>query len=553
MNKKKLKLGLLYFILALTVVVFVSPGQKEQKMNGFKENRAVYRNDSADSVKEVFITVFPADKQSKKYSHTFKELNADEDWRDDVEIAVRVLFQEGKDGSPQKGFFGYGLTDANGVMELRGRSTRRDEQKSYRIKLKKDGGLWTGYETVNLNKHPYDAIKVRNKLSFDYLKSVPGITSLRTQFVHVYIKDYSQEDYNQDFKDFGLFTQVENMDTDFLKNHGLDAKGSLYKAENFEFFRYPDKLKLKTDDEYQEETFEEILGIGGSDDHAKLLGMLNDVNNKLNHINQTIAEHFDRDNYITWLAVNILLGNIDTNSQNYYLYSPRDSKTWYFLPWDFDGAWGFYDQDEYEKAPWQEGVSNYWGNVLHRRFFQNRANIIELNQKIESLRKIFTEKNTEKLLEAYQPVVTPFLTKSPDKQKEWPLHKIREEFARLPGLIEKNRQAYYQNIQKPMPVHMGRPVDLGKNYIFTWEHSYDFQGDLISYSVDVSNSPDFKAILRHREGIRDTQYVVKDLPPGKYYWRLKISDAGGNTGVPFDIYRDRDRKPYYGVQEFFAQ
>lgn len=547
-------------IVVCLIMLFVVPyalnvsAKKEPKAAVLTDNRTVYNNDNPAEVKEVYITVFPLDSDSKKYTHTFKELNRDTDFKDNEEIAVKVLLQEGKDGSPQQGYFGYGLTDSNGVMTLRGHTTRKASQKSYKIELNKKGGLWRGFKTINLNKHPFDSTRVRNKLSLDYLKKIQGVTSARTQFVHVYIKDYSAGDYSKNYEDYGLYTQVENIDTDYLKKHGLDPKGFLYKVENFEFFRYPDQLKLKESDDYKETVFEEVLEIKGNDDHKKLLKMLDDVNNRFVHINEVVRKHFNRDNYLTWLAVNILLGNIDTTSQNYYLYSPRKGDSWYFIPWDFDGSWGFYDTSQDGRAPWQEGISNYWGNVLHRRFFENRQNIADLSAKIDFLARVFTPDENKKMLESYRPIAAYYLNREPDgRHTSWNKNQIGKEFDRLPGLIRKNREIYYQNLQKPMPVHMVNPVDLGQYYIFKWDKSYDLQGDTVQYCVEISSTPEFKKIVHRKEGILDTEYFVSGLLPGKYYWRLSIKDSNGNTQGAFDIYKDSKRKSYYGVQQFFVQ
>ena len=70
------------------------------------------------------------------------------------------------------------------------------------------------------------------------------------------------------------------------------------------------------------------------------------------------------------MGFQILMGNVDTQNRNVYLYSPLNSDTWYFIPWDNDGSLmrpeykitGFSDQKS-----WESGVSNYWGNVLFQR------------------------------------------------------------------------------------------------------------------------------------------------------------------------------------------
>ncbi|MCK4261056.1 MAG: CotH kinase family protein [Halanaerobiales bacterium] len=543
--KKRYMILLIIFVFFLTSCTNEKSTQKE-----LIEDENIYQNDVVNSLKKIYIIILPAEDQAPKYSYTFAQLNEDIDSTDDTEVEVRVIFQEGNDTGPKVGYFGYGLTDANSVMKLRGQSARRAEQKSYKIKLNKAGGLWDGYKIINLNKHPYDSLRIRNKLSFDYLKSVSDITSLRTQFVHLYIKDLSEGDYTQEYKDFGLFTQVENVDTDFLKNHGLDPKGSLYKVENFEFYRYPENIKITSDVDYQKKSFEEKLEIKANDDHTNLIRMLNDVNNEFISINDIIEKYFEKDNYITWMAVNILFDNIDTSSRNYFLYNPSDNNTWYFLPWDYDKGWGAYN---FARGLWQEGVSNYWGVVLHRRFLKNEENLKELTQKIESLSKLFNEENTKILVDAYKPIATEFLSREPDNQNNTiDLEDVYTEIESLPKLIEENKKKYYQSIERPMPVFMASPTKLGDNYIFQWSDSYDLQGDFVEYSIDISRTPSFEIILYHEDRIRDVEHIVTNLPLGKYYWRLTIKDSKGNIQIPFDIYIDKDMRYHFGVQEFFV-
>ncbi len=547
MNKKIVMILIIIFLLFTSCSTENMDNQSQD--NDINKENTIIKVDEIERIKELYITVFPA-------TYTLAELNQDTNYKDDNVVEVNVLLQEGKDGGAKPGYFGYGLTDANGTMKLRGHSTRKSEQKSYKIKLNKKGGLWDKNRIINLNKHPFDTIRIRNKLSYDLLAFIPNTIPVKTQFVHVYIKDYSEGDYTQEYQDYGLFTQVENLDKDFLKNNQLDKKGYLYKAENFEFYRYPDAIKLKKDKSFDEELFERVLENKGNDDHGKIIRMLEDVNNEYKHINEVIEEHFDRDNYITWLALNLLIGNADTNSQNFFLYSPRENNKWYFIPWDFDGAWGYYNQMGIDKGligSWQQGVSNYWGVVLHRRFLKNNDNIEALNKKVEELSEILTEENINTLLTHYKPVILGFLSREPDKGEEWTLEDIKGELNRLPGLIEKNKKIYYQSLENPMPVFMAEPYHLGDYYVFKWTESYDFQGDMIAYSIDISTSPYFETIVYHDEGIVDTEFIIetKNLKPGKYYWRVGIKDSEGNEQIAFDEYIDEEsRKHFFGIREF---
>ena len=106
--------------------------------------------------------------------------------------------------------------------------------------------------------------------------------------------------------------------------------------------------------------------------------MIAAVNDGNQPIDTSSARYFDRKNYLTWLAVNLLTRNLDTTSQNFYLAASADSDVWTFVPWDYDGGWGFYEQPN-EAAGflprWRSGLANWWAATLHRRFLSVPANL----------------------------------------------------------------------------------------------------------------------------------------------------------------------------------
>ena len=213
--------------------------------------------------------------------------------------------------------------------------------------------------------------------------------------MHLYVKDTTENDSKAKFEDYGLYTQVEQINKTYLRNHGLDENGQLYKANMFEFMRYHDAIKESTDPDYDKTRFEEVLEIKGSDDHSKLIAMLDDLNNYSIPIETTFQKYFDEDNYFTWLAFQLLTGNTDTNSQNFYLYSPQNGSKWYFISWDNDGAWK-YEEDIVYKAVdsgynYTQGVSNYWGCILHQRVLKSETYRQKLNDKMNELRKLVSK------------------------------------------------------------------------------------------------------------------------------------------------------------------
>lgn len=540
------------YMLVVGLVVAISNIGDSSTSEAIIDNQSLYKTNDYD-IKEIYITILPYTDNSVEYANSFTDLNE----RFNEDLKVNIIFQEGVNSSLNSNYYGYGLTDSNATMELRGQSSRNDYIKSYKIKLNNNSELWNGDGIINFNKHTSDDISIRNKLSFDYITLIPNLTSMETQFIHLYIKDYSEGTYKQDYVDYGLYTQIENIDDKFLTNHELDPKGTIYKAEYFEFFRYPNNIKLTSSNDYSKDKFEEILEIKTNDNPEKLIDMLEDVNNELIHINDVIEEHFNRENYITWLATNILFGNIDTGSKNFLLYSPSDVKTWYFLPWDNDGTWGFVDKMGVESdivVSCHEGIANYWGVVLHRRFFENEENVLELTKKVEELStNIFTEETTQMFLDSYKPIVSNFYYEKPyTLYNSWTKEELDGEWNRLLGIVERNKKKYYISIEKPMPVFMGEPINEGEYIVFMWDESYDLQDDGIQYSIDISDTYLFENIIYHEDGIKDTQHIVNKLPIGTYYWRLFIIDEKGNTQISYNQYA-LGYHIYYGVQEFFVK
>lgn len=524
--------------------------QADNEEKVFGEDSRLYEFEKKDSVVTFYITIGSENEAS------FYELN---NWysihnSDTASPKLDIMIQEGTEKGIKEGFFGFDETEMNASIQLRGKSTRVAAQKSFKIKLFDSAGLWRGQKTLNLNKHPYDATRVRNKLSFDYFTNIPGLTSMRTQFVHLYVKDLTNKDSNGAFVDYGLYTQIEQANERFLAAHGLDSNGNLYKATNFEFFRYPDQLKLETDSAFNKEEFEGILESKGSNDHRKLLSMLDDVNNYSLNINEVVERHFDKENYLTWVATNILMGNSDVTTQNFYLYCPSNSEKWYFLPWDYDGAWRSSPTAEQhsELADWQDGLSNYWGAVLHKRFFKDPKNVEALSKKIEELTSIINPENTKKLLDVYYPTVSQFVKKSPDK--DFLDVEVDEYDDVYYGIVNEsliNKETYYKNLEKPMPFFLDDYENEKNQHVFSWDPSYDIQGDDLFYTIQISTDPSFTHIVHEQKDMIETEFTYQ-LAKGTYYWRVIAIDSKGNGQTAFDLYEDEDGTKYFGVKKIIV-
>lgn len=493
-------------------------------------------------------TTLNVDLALQKGGPTLAAVNNQTDWQDGGKKIKLAAIVRGD---------GLAATAPNGVFAIRGHSTRLAAQKSYEIKLKK-GVHWHGLRHLNLNKCPYDLTRMRDKLTFDLLAALPELPTLDTRFVRLTL----------DGQDMGLFTQIEEPNKAYLKARKLDPHGNLYKAERFDFHREPEVFRDSTDPDYDKRRFERELAIHGSKDHAALLTMLDDVNNADEPIDQVIDQDFDRANYVTWLAVNILLENLDTNEQNFYLYRPKDGERWRFLPWDYDGAWGWYDQpgamaktDPNYPARWQTaGVANWWGVPLHRRFLENPADRAELSARIDQLAtQFFTRARLAALIDGYAPVVQQAIAHAPDAAglpaTGDPVAAWKAEVARLYTIVPQQQKRYHETLRWPMPFFLGQVQALGTRRTFAWDASVSLVGDPIRYDFTLARRPNFAkaSVIEENDGLTSTGLSLEQaLPSGTYYWRVIARDANDPQNkweIAFDKLSE-DGQSYAGVGEF---
>jgi spore coat protein H len=530
----------------------------EQNINSLPlvDNQEVYAFDDPGSLIYIYVTIREGN-ASDNTNHTWAEVNSNVKYFNNRVVNVEVdkaeaIVQFGDENGPVAGEVGYGEIIPNATIQIRGASTSLNPQKSYKIELRDRAGEWRGQTTIALNKHIIDLSRVRNKLAFDLMKDIPNLVSLRTQFFRVYIKDETSDPPSEEYVDYGLFTQIELPNKTFLRNHLLDENGHLYKMTMFEFYRYPESILTADDPDYNQRNFEAVMEIKGNQDHSKLIQMLEDVNNYAIPIDQTFEKYFNGDNYFTWMAFNILVGNLDTQSQNYYLYSPQNSQTWYFLPWDYDGAFmRIFGEDVAFSfgQEWEYGIANYWGSVLANRLLREDYYRDQLTAKIEELKTFLTEARLTAMLEVYRPVVEPFIFSMPDLQYlPAGTDFLDFDYQTIPLEIQINYDLYYQSLEDPMPFYLGKPQYYGDGMRFNWDDAFDFNNEKITYQFMVARDWEFKEMVI-RKNISYLTYVdVPYLDPGTYFWRVIATNERGNSQMAFDYYRDAENGQHSGMK-----
>lgn len=501
------------------------------------ENKTIYKVDQADDLDTIYITVFPTETEEGVIDFSIFDLHSslDQSFNPTLHANVTIGDSSGKLST---------LIDTsmiNAIIRVRGNSSRGAAFKSYKIKFTTEKDNYKGFTVLNLNKHVSDPSKIANKFSFDMMSQLSNMTSLRTNFVKVYIKDASLPAGQDRYIYYGLYTNVEQPNKDFLTSHGLDANGSLYKATSFEFHEY-EALKNIDDPTYDQAAFESILEIREGKDHSKLIKMIKDINDVNLDFEQTFKKYFNEENYLTWLAMSILLGNEDTLAQNFLLYNPTNSMTWYLMPWDYDGTFKFAEADTDAKAPQSlQGIQRLTAVLLHRRYFLSSENINKLTLKIEELlATTFTKANVDKTIDGYLPVMEATLGKNPD------VGLLKIEPNRLIayvrgfyGEIKKNYDDYLIALKYPTPVFTATPLkNTDGSTLFAWETARDFDGDLIKYSIRLAKDPSMKNIVFEKKDLVVTDFTYTGTLKGTYYLEVKSIDSNGNAQYSLDTHKD---------------
>lgn len=520
-----------------------------------RDKNLLYTQYDNTEIVTMYLTVSTGN-EGEGTNHTWEEINTysayDYDEMGVERYKVAGLLQVGNEDGLIPGELGYGQIAPNCTVQIRGQSSSRNPQKNYKIAIKDNKGDWRGQTTIALNKHQGDGLRFRNKLAFDLLSHIDELMGLRTTFVRLYVKDTTKGS-SAKFEDYGIYTQVEQLNKTALKAHGLDNRGHLYKVNLCEFYRYEDIIVLKDDPRYDLKKFEEILEVKGDDDHTKLINMLEAVNDFSIPIEKIIEEKFDMENIAYWMAFNLMVGNIDTQNRNFYIYSPQNLDRWYILPWDNDGMltrteYKIVGRVDYEE--WESGISNYWGNVLFQRCLKSEEFRKALDNAINDLKGIFTEELVNSYVDKYAKLLKPYIYSGRDaiyaKLTKTEYDKV------VKGIndeINDNYNRYLESLEKPMPFYIGVPEKKDNGYTVVWDASFDFKGEDITYTFELAKDYNFKNVIVKQTDLEIPTTSFDKLPKGQYFMRVKAQNESGKTQYAFDYYI-LEKGKIYGTKSF---
>jgi len=303
------------------------------------------------------------------------------------------------------------IVDDNIVIDSVG--VRYKGNSSYHVKGKKKsfnvsidafvpGQKLYGYKTLNLNNGFVDPTFMREKIATEIFgKYIPTIKS---GYVYLYVNG----------EEYGLYSNVQQMNKDFLGEHYSSKSGNLYKGEPHGDLIWkgynPDNYK----DNYEKKTNEE------EDDWSDLISLINVINNSPD-IEKELSDVLNIDRALWYFALCNAFVNLDSyifSAHNYYIYNVPSSSTFDMLPWDLNEVFGVFPpnmpfpKEEFPPVDLREsGRVPLYKNMLSNDSFRN----IYYAHYRTILKEYFNEDSIRAMIDRIKPVIQDYVKQDPIK------------------------------------------------------------------------------------------------------------------------------------------
>ncbi|MFN8864694.1 MAG: CotH kinase family protein [Flavobacteriales bacterium] len=226
-------------------------------------------------------------------------------------------------------------TIENVGFRLRGNTSMNASKKSFKVSINAftPGLNWLGLEKLNLNGNANDPSLLRAKLCWDMIRHF-HLAGSRTSFVRLYIND--------EFK--GVYLNTEHIDEQFAQAYFRDETSHLWKCTYPADLNYlgsnPELYKLEA---WGRRVYE-LKTNTEQDDYSALAEFIDALNNTPANTFQCQLERvFNVDDYLKYLAIDVLTGNWDNyayNQNNFYLLRNEVTGVIEYIPYDLDNTLG---------------------------------------------------------------------------------------------------------------------------------------------------------------------------------------------------------------------
>lgn len=216
-------------------------------------------------------------------------------------------------------------------VKFKGNSSYNNPSLKKSFKIDFDGYISTqdldGLNKLNLNNCFKDPSFLREKTTLDLLNAA-GYPAPRCTYARLYINGAY----------WGLYTAVEEINKDFLKDRFSDKKGNLFKGDPNGDLRwlgaspslYYTKYELKTNTT--------------ANNWTDLVRLIDKINNSSSvQFYDSLEKVMNTQTWIRCWAVDNIFANLDSyigSGHNYYIYDDSITNKFNWIPWDVNEAYG---------------------------------------------------------------------------------------------------------------------------------------------------------------------------------------------------------------------
>ena len=227
--------------------------------------------------------------------------------------------------------------------------------------------------------------------------------------------------------------------------------------------------------------------------------------------------------------------------------------TWYFIPWDFDGALRFGEyRSTFSQPDSLRGIQTLNSGILHRRYFRLDGSLDKLESKMrELLSESITRELTESLIRSYKPVLEKTMALQPDIELlDMPPNELIPYVDGLYDGILSNYEAVFSAAKYPAPMFVAQPERYPDGSVrIAWEPSYSYQQRPVTYTIRVYGDYQMQNLLYEQSGISQTECFLEGLGNGTYYLLVTATDSMGNEQLSMEHY-ESDGVYVFGLLEF---
>ncbi len=268
-------------------------------------------------------------------------------------------------------------------LRFRGGSSRFLPKKSFNVRFEQSQELLFGSDRMNLNAMYTDPTMMREQISFEMFHKL-GVPASQTRHFDLWINGIYE----------GTYIHIQRVDEWLLSNNNLNPDGTLVRDQ---FRGNSDLANSAFGQDYGSLEPEERLTLIANNFNFRGDPSWAELDDFIQWVRATPAgsdfamgfeQRVDVSNFIDWLLVHWLIGDIDSWGDDYWLYLDHGDPDarWRFIPWDKDLAFGSHFRDGFftdnDFFGYEYPLTGGWNNLMIAKALATPSLAEVINQRL---------------------------------------------------------------------------------------------------------------------------------------------------------------------------